>query len=188
VSDEATIRETLELIAAESPFMRWEDDEARETREAALAALARLVAARETAIQERDEARKWANTMEHERDWERDVVQSEMRARLERVEAARDELIEATRCLIRSVERENFNRPARAPEVGSGLRVALRKAGEAVGAALSDVTPPPNEPGSSAAVVDTDADAQDATGPETVGERQGRRPGSLGGAAGAVDE
>jgi hypothetical protein len=67
-----------------------------------------------------------------------------LRARLERVEAARDELIEATRRLIRSVERENFNRPARAPEVGSGLRVALRKAGEAVGAALSDVTPPPS--------------------------------------------
>jgi hypothetical protein len=36
-----------------------------------------------------------------------------------------------------------------------------------------------SEPGSSAAVADTDATPQDGDGPETVGERQGRQPGSL---------
>ena len=41
---------------------------------------------------------------------------------------------------------------------------------------------PLSEPGSSAAVVDTDA-SSDGDGPETVGERQGRQPGSLSGLA-----
>jgi hypothetical protein len=37
---------------------------------------------------ERDEARKWANTMEHERDWETQVVHSELLLRADDAEAA----------------------------------------------------------------------------------------------------
>jgi vacuolar-type H+-ATPase subunit I/STV1 len=57
--------------------------------EDALAALLSLLAERE---RERDEARKWANTMEHERDWEQQVVHSDLLDRAESAERERGEL------------------------------------------------------------------------------------------------
>lgn len=62
----------------------------------AFVALARLVAALSTATTERDEARKWANTMEHERDWETQVVHFEL---LQRAEALAAQLQQAREAL-----------------------------------------------------------------------------------------
>jgi hypothetical protein len=82
VSSEALerIRERVELAgSAGVPDLspgEWADDV-----RTLLAEVARLE-------QERDEARKWANTMEHERDWETQVVHSELLLRAESALAA----------------------------------------------------------------------------------------------------
>jgi Homing endonuclease associated repeat len=68
------------------------------------------------------------------------------------------------------------------PTVGAAQPVSQESPGPAVGAASTEVAKQEvalSEPGSSAAVVDADATPQDGDGPETVGERQGRQPGSL---------
>jgi hypothetical protein len=46
-------------------------------------------------------------------------------------------LVDATRLLIHSVDTENFNRSERGLGMSSGLRAALRDAGEAIGDALA---------------------------------------------------
>jgi hypothetical protein len=116
VSDEATVREALERVPETAT---WEDE--GDTRKAvwttvgadALAALDRLVEARDTAQRERDELAAWKH------DWDANYVIVEaydgMAARVERLEAALREIA--------------------AVDGPSGREIAR--------AALSDVTPPP---------------------------------------------
>ena len=69
------------------------------------------------------------------------VLYRTLEAENERLREALAGLTEATRRLIRNVNTENFNRPARA-ETSSGLRIALRDAGEAIGAGRAALAPP----------------------------------------------
>jgi hypothetical protein len=143
VSDEATVGEALTygLDWAHSEGFPWEGDDP-------VAALARLVAARDTAIQERD------GEVALRRLSAQEAVSA--RARLEGVEAALREIAawdefgelfcDCEVCQVRKFARAVLSATGCATDEGKapadgGLTVNA----DASGAALSDVTPPPSE-------------------------------------------
>jgi hypothetical protein len=93
----AAVREWLEGPGPKGQVWAAAPRRVHEAFTGLLAELRRLQEHAERAGQERDEARKWANTMEHERDWERDVVHCELLGRATDAEARLAAATEALR-------------------------------------------------------------------------------------------
>ena len=121
---------------ADQAEINWDGDEVDAQRAEIVSAVEQLAAA---LAAEKERADK-ADSLSSVNDWQlaewgrrAETAESQVAALRE----AQIMLVDATRLLIHSVDTENFNRSERGLGMSSGLRAALRDAGEAIGDALA---------------------------------------------------